>query len=514
MIVLRPYQEAAVARVCAAIDGQPILVAPTGSGKTVMGVAVAQRVASRTLWVAHRRELIHQAAESVERSGGRAGIILAGEREDRDAPFQVASVQTLARRPIPEADLLVIDEAHHATSSSYRRLIGKFPRRVGLTATPFRLDGTGLRKAGFNDIVVAAWTDDLCVDGTLHEPGVFAGPAPNLKGIRKVAGDYHLGQLGAAVGGTALCGKIVETWQKRAAGRRTVAFAVNIAHAETIAASFTAAGVAAEVVTGTTPKVERAAVLARLAAGVTLVVVNVGVLTEGWDLPALEVAIIARPTASRCLHLQQIGRVMRACDGKESAIVLDHAGNTHAHGLVTERLVYSLDGKVRKANGEAPVKTCPECTAIVAAGCMTCPECGHEFEREDKTQETDVELLPVGHADTFADRQRRWHSMAVAALSIVRAQNGDGFFGWDEKTTGKAHAIASGRYFARYGEWPLSIRGRLIDPVVATPGEWEELRAGWRRIGVAKGWEASKCEWFAKKCEAEAKSRGNRAGAA
>lgn len=385
-------------------------------------------------------------------------------------------------------------------------------RLVGATATPFRLDGKGLRSAGFNRIVVAAYTDDLCAEQTLHEPTVFAAPSIDLSGVKKTAGDYNLKALSAAVGGAKLNGRIVDTWQKKAAGKRTVAFAVDVAHAETIVAAFLEAGVPAELVSGETPKVERDGVLARLAAGITLVVVNCQVLTEGWDLPSCEVAIIARPTASLCLHIQQIGRVMRACEGKDGAIVLDHAGNYSRHGLVTDRLKYDLDGKVKKAGGEAPRKTCPECAKVVPAGVHVCPECGYEFPREDKTTESDAELLPVGHKDSQMERQRRWGRMLADGLRIVRFQSGA--FAWDEHNTAKAAAIAAGKYKARYGEWPLSIQGVLVDPAKATPGDWEQLRAGWRKIGASKGWDTRKTEWWVIQNEKEARKRINRSGAA
>lgn len=508
--ILRPYQESAVENVLVALREQPILVAPTGSGKTVMGVEIVHRTGAKTLWVAHRRELIHQAATAIEDAGGSCGLILSGEHAEPGAPIQVASVQTLARRDLPDADLLVIDEAHHAPSSSYSRLIERYPVRLGLTATPFRLDGKGLRSAGFNKIIVAAYTDDLCDTETLHAPTVYAAKGPDLSRVKKVAGDYNTAQLATAVEGAALTGRIVETWLKKAAGKRTVAFAVNIAHANTIAQSFMDVGVRAEVVTGETPKAERAGTIARLAAGVTLVVVNVGVLTEGWDLPSLEVAIIARPTASLCLHLQQIGRIMRSCDGKNGAIVLDHAGNYDRHGLVTERCDYSLDGKVKKAGGEAPSKSCPECGKVVPAGLMTC-ECGYEFPREDKTTESDEELLPVGHKDDTNQRARRYMSFWNEARRIVAYQTGDNLFDFTPDKDVRADSIASSKFKARYGAYPLAIGNRLLDAETATPVDWARLREKWRKIGQVKNWNDEKTAWFVAKCESEAHKTAVRA---
>lgn len=510
MPVLRDYQARAVEQ-CESHLHQglcPILVSPTGSGKTVTFVSLAQRLARKTLVVAHRRELIFQARHAVEEAGGVAGLILAGEPYEPDAPFQIASVQTLATRGLPDGiDLAIIDEAHHATSPSYRKVVAKYPRRLGATATPFRLDGKGLRTAGFDVIVVAAYTDDLCAQGTLHEPTVYAAPAPDVSHVKVTAGDYNLAQLGDAVRAAHLDGKIVETWKKRADGRRTVAFTVDVAHAGSVVKAFLAAGVPAEMVSGETPKPLRAGILARLAAGITRVVANCAVLTEGWDLPALEAAIVARPTASLNLHLQMIGRIMRACPGKDGALVLDHAGNTYAHGLVTRRLLYSLDGKVKAAKGAAPLKNCPDCGRVIPAATRVCPECGYEFPREDKTVERDVELVPVGHGDTFAMRAHRWQRMRNDAERIVRWKS-ESF--WDGACEKRAAAIASTKYHARYGEWPIALGDRLLDPARITPPEWAALRERWTAIARGRGWDDEKTLWFVRKCVSDAEARAKR----
>ena len=512
MKTLRDYQERAVAEAVAAIDDRPILVAPTGAGKTVMGVAVARRLDAATLWIAHRRELVLQAAAAVRDAGAHCGVNLAGERPDPDATVQVASVQTLARRELPPHDLVVIDECHHATAGSYLRVLER-PRVLGLTATPFRLDGKGLGSAGFRRFVVAAYTDDLCAAGTLHAPRVFAAPPPDLSGVRITAGDYNLGALSRSDAVKALTGKIVETWKKRADGRRTVAFAIDVSHAETIATNFRAAGVPAEVVHGAMPKADRQAVLDRLAAGTTTVVANCMVLTEGWDLPAIEVAVVARPTASLQLHLQMVGRIMRACEGKDGAVVLDHAGNYHRHGPVTKRHVFSLSDRVKPAStGECPVRTCPECALVVPAGTMTCPECGHAWPVREIV-EIDQELvdvaLPIGHDDPFEQRAAWWRRFLVEACRIVRSRSDVEGFGWDDDTTAKAHAIACGKFKARYGTWPLDVveqgRSVLVDPANATPVQWALLRQKWRRIGHEKGWPDAKVAWFVQKREAEAR---------
>jgi DNA repair protein RadD len=504
----REYQQTAISAAKASLDAGkcPILAAPTGAGKTFMGVRIAQAAARRTLWVAHRRELIFQARDAVEEAGGDAGLVLAGEPENVAAPFQVASVQTLIRREAPPADLLVIDECHHARGATYLRLIAKYPRRLGLTATPFRLDGKGLRGAGFDDIIVSAYADDLCAAGTLHAPTVYAGASPDLGGVKVTAGEYNLAGLSERSNTVVLVGNVVETWKRLASGKRTVVFAVDVAHGASLCARFVENGIAAELVTGETPKPEREASIARLAAGITLVLVNCMVFTEGWDLPALEVAVVARPTASRNLHLQMLGRVMRACAGKDGAMVLDHAGNWKRHGKVTDRLVYDLDDKVKVKDAKAATqKECPECALVIPMAARKCPSCGHVFVGETRVvTETDGELAPIGADDTFDVRSERWLSYYAQAARIALRQTGVMF---GKETEQRAHAIASSMYRERYGQYPLVVRGRLVDAGTATDEEWDRLRERWRKVGESKKWDAGKTAWFVRKCEIEARAK-------
>lgn len=510
-VVLRDYQTRAVESAIAVLDRNPILAMPTGSGKTVTGVALCNRVAARTLWVAHRRELIHQAAQAIEDAGGRPGLILSGERPDPSAPFQVASVQTLARRSLPEADLLVIDEAHHAAAKSYAPLTAKYPRRVGLTATPFRLDGKGLASAGFGEIVVGAYTDELCAAGILHAPTVYALPGPALDGVRKTAGDYNSSDLeSVATKDPRLVGNVIETWRKRANGKRTVVFAVGVDHARLLAQRFTAANVSCEVVTGKTPREERAATLQRLRLGATTVVVNCMVLTEGWDLPALEVACMARPTASLNLHLQMIGRIMRASEGKDGCLLLDHAGNYSRHGLVTDRVGYSLHDRAKKKPSDgATTLACPNCGKVIQRTENPCQSCGHRrvgTDRDMTPEETTDELLPIGHADPFSARADHYRRMFIKAQRIAAYRSGSLI---DEDDT-KAEAIAASMFHQRYGTWPCALGARLIDPAVAHETDWLSLRLRWERIGRSKSWDDDKIMWFVRKCETEARAASRR----
>ena len=481
-MILRDYQRNAVDRVKAVLDKRPILVAPTGSGKTVMAVTLVQELDLPTLWLAHRKELIDQAASHLQSLGLWCGRIMAGYPSEPLAKVQVASVQTLVRRTAPPAELIVVDESHHATASSYGRVLANYPNAsvVGLTATPFRLDGHGLGDV-FREIVIAAYTDDLCKAGILHDPRVFAGKSPDLRRVKISMGDYALDELSKRTNTDERNADIVKTWQEKSSGRRTVAFAVDVAHSQAIVAAFRAAGVAAEHIDGTTPKDEREAVLGRLRDARTHIVSNCMVLTEGWDLPALETAILARPTASLNLHLQMIGRIMRACPDKAGAIVLDHAGNHHVHGRVTRRVEYSLDSD-RKVGERDPLqlRRCEACQLLFDPGLPCCPECGWIPEpatpREKVPIHGDGKLVEFDDAD-FGYRAEFWRLVEAQRMAAMYQP------GW-----------AAYRFKERFGVWPVVADGELVDTAHAT---FEDKRAVYLEFvrqatlkGFKPGWAA------------------------
>jgi superfamily II DNA or RNA helicase len=496
---MRPYQERAVQDLHAAIDRRPILQLPTGGGKTRIAAELIRRHGRPALFVAHRREIILQSARALEAAGLVCGVVMSGTDPTPGAPVQVASIQTLARREWPAADLCVIDECHHAApGSQYEALFSSYPRLVGLTATPFRLDGTGLGAVGFREIVVGATAVELCAERYLVEPEIYAPVTPDLQDIEKVGGDFHLGQLSRRMSMDEIVGGVVEQWMKHAQGRRTVLFAVSIAHSVELCARFEAAGVKAEHVDAGTPKPERDAVLRRLARGETTVLCNVGILSEGWDLPSLEVAILARPTLSECLHRQQIGRIMRACPEKTGAIVLDHAGNTLRHGRVTDEIEADLEGLREK--GDPDLKVCPMCGVVVDDVDDVCPGCGFAWGkgggRPRHVREVEGDLESDGRVVhvTFEDRAVFFNRVVLFAFRR----------GAD---AAKAAATAAAAHKRRYGFWPCAVGTRLVDPAAATDEDWRALREGWAALMRKKGKPPSTQRWFAEKCEREARTR-------
>jgi superfamily II DNA or RNA helicase len=395
---LRPYQVEALAQLDAAFTAgrrAPLLVLPTGAGKTVIAAESMRRlvaVRQRVLFLAPRRELIAQASEKLEAVGVAHGVILAGAdpRDGLEAPVHVASVDTLVSRVLrhgtleaPHYDLVIVDEAHLSITTVRKRLLACWPdaRRVGLTATPTRKDGRALGVL-YDVLIEPATTARLVALGYLAPARYFSWPTPDLRGIQVTAGDYNLGELERVVNRAPLLADVVSTWMQRAGDRRTVVYGVSIAHAVALAEAFRRVGIAAEHVDAKTPAPERAATFARFRAGTTQVLTNCFLAAYGFDLPELSCVVLARPTQSLMLYLQMLGRGLRIADGKDDCVVLDHSGAVPRFGLATEPRRWRLTGTTalaptpsRAASPREP-KTCPECHAVWTNG-QACPECGY-----------------------------------------------------------------------------------------------------------------------------------------
>ncbi len=390
-VTLRPYQATAIENVkCVLRAGsrRVLICAPTGSGKTLTAGAIilgALAKGKRVLFVAHRKELVDQSVSALCRLGVTSvGVIRAGDRRrDSSQPIQVASIQTLARRTrmSPPPDIVFIDECHRAASKSYvLHLYEAYPEAIvlGLSATPCRADGKPLA-GSFDEIVPVASYSELIAGGFIAAPLVYSTPVlPDLSTVRTSDGDYNQEDLEAAVNRGALIGNLGSEWQKRADGRRTVVFAVSVAHSMAIVDMFRGLDVRAEHLDGNTPEAERVAVLRRLESGETQIVSNCNVLSEGWDQPSVKCIVLARPTRSLALYMQSAGRGLRPWNDI-TPIILDHGGNVDRFGLPHEDREWSLTKKQKKGSGAPPVKACPACFAFVGAAALNCPHCGHEF---------------------------------------------------------------------------------------------------------------------------------------
>jgi superfamily II DNA or RNA helicase len=442
MTVLRPYQEEVAGEIERAIEaGQRriILVAPTGSGKTVIAAAIIKRAVGRrqnVLVLAHRREIISQTSHKLHDHDIRHGIIQAGfEKLLRPLePVQVASIQTLHVRAmrsatirLPSAHLLIIDEAHHCPANTYQKIIESYPDAavLGLTATPCRGDGRGLGGI-FETIIECPQVAPLIEQGYLVKTRVYAPINPDLKGVRMQAGDYVENQLADRMDRPKLIGDIVTHWYKFGERRKTVVFACSVAHSVHICEEFVKSGARAEHLDGSTPKDERDATLARLASGEIELVTNCMVLTEGWDMPEAGCCILARPTKKMGLFRQMIGRVLRPADGKTDAVVLDHSGAVFQHGLPEDRVEWTLDPErkatspghaERLASHQARLIECSQCSALRMGG-QPCPACGFLPRRPAQYVahvEGDLGLVERGRASVSygPEDRRRWHAMLL-----------------------------------------------------------------------------------------------------
>lgn len=364
---LRDYQEEALAAIESASRRgvQRMVVAlPTGGGKTIVFASDIERRGGRALVLAHRDELIRQAVEKIGMvsPGALVGVVKA-ERDEWWQDIVVGSVQTLSQPKrlaslMPEFATVVIDEAHHAPAASYRTIlehVGAFERNgpvtVGYTATPERMDGQGLESV-FEEIVYQKQLLDLIDAGHLCDGDYFTVQVEVDYGqIATRGGDFVESSAGKVlVEANAPC-RVVEAYQLHATGQKTLVFTPTVALAYEMAAAFNAAGFPAEAVDGATPTGERRAIFDRFSSGETLILANCGIATEGYDEPSIECVIVARPTKSRPLYLQMIGRATRKHPAKERFLVLDVVGIGERHGLVTAEDILSRQPAGRTSGG-------------------------------------------------------------------------------------------------------------------------------------------------------------------
>lgn len=371
----------------------PLAVAPTGAGKTVIFGHIARGVSSkgrRVMILVHRQELLDQTARTLREIDVPHGLIMSARTPDPGQLVQVASVQTLIRRldRIPAPDLIVIDEGHHGTAGTWRKILEAFPnaRVLGVTATPERLDGKGLgvEWGGIYDALVRGpEVADLVRRGFLSQPIYYAPPGVDMTGAAIRGGDYRREDSEARVDKPTITGDAVEHYRRICPGSPAIAFCASVKHAEHVAEAFRAAGFRAATLDGSLSDADRRERVRDLGSGRLHVMTSCEIVNEGFDVPVVTAAILLRPTASLGLHLQQIGRVLRPAPGKANAIILDHVGNCHRHGLAEEIREWSLDGaaaRKRKAKEDAKPRwrQCPKCYAVSEPS-PTCPQCGHEY---------------------------------------------------------------------------------------------------------------------------------------
>ena len=430
MIQLRDYQSSAIDLVWKSMASgrrRPLLMMATGAGKTKTAAAIILRAIAkgkRVVFTVPAIELIDQTVQAL----GKEGILQVGVIQaqhpltNSDMPVQVASIQTLRRRKLPKTDLVIVDEAHvmHKIVMQWMKEQPKLPF-IGLSATPW---SRALGKY-YDDLIIAATTQQLIRSGYLSPFKVYAPSHPDLTGVKTIAGDYHEGQLADAMDKPKLTADIVSTWMSLGENRPTLCFAVNRAHARSLQRDFEKAGVPCAYVDGQTERPERDEIRKAFERRDVRVVVNVGVLTTGvdWDVRCI---ILARPTKSEMLYVQIIGRGLRTASGKDDCLILDHSDTTLRLGFVTDIHHVRLDdGKERnsvagKPQEKAPPlpKECPKCSRLKPAGIRKCPSCGFEAQYVKDVETVKGELLQLGGKERkyTTEAKQIWYSMLIGHL--------------------------------------------------------------------------------------------------
>ena len=365
---------------------------------------------------------------------------------------------------MPPANIIFIDEAHHAPAATYRTIVERYPdaQIIGMTATPCRRDGRGLGGI-FERLIECPQVSELIKLDYLVRTKVYAPSTPDLKGVHTRQGDYVESELAEVMDVPELVGDIVSHWHRLAERRKTVVFATSVAHSIHLCEEFTKSGVKAEHIDGSTPKEERDEILARLSRGEIEVVTNCMVLTEGWDQPDVSCCILARPTKSMGLYRQMVGRVLRPAPGKDHALILDHAGAVFQHGFVEDPMIWTLDKdtKARALTHEARQRTpssrlleCSQCHAIRTGG-EPCPHCGFMPKRRGEyVSVRDGDLAHLGRdyrarAHQHSPEQRHQFHAMLAFIAQDRGYQP----GW-----------AAHKFKEKFGHWPERPVGVPIRP--------------------------------------------------
>ena len=464
-MILRPYQEVAVSDACNALDkhGNTLIVAPTGAGKTIMLSALVGKrheKGRRVLVIQHRDELVSQNKAKFEKVNPYITTsIVNGTVKHWDGEAVFSMVQTMSRdrnlRDRPMFDMVVVDEGHHAAAPTYMKVINAVledndsAEIVGFTATPNRGDGKGLRSV-FNNCAHQIELATLIREGFLVRPKSFVidlGVGEQLDNVTKRGKEYDMEEVAAIMDRQVINDRIVSEWTEKASGRKTVVFCSTVSHAEHVCDSFINSGVKANFVTGETDKDERAQMLHDLEFGDLQVIVNVAVLTEGFDAPPVSCVILTRPCSQKGTMVQMIGRGLRILDPelypntvKTDCIVMDFGTSIITHGGLDETA--NLDGAHKTEGGEAPTKICPDCGSEVSANTRICPICEHEFQKKVKealdsfvmTEYDLMKLSPFMWIDPFGNGNAMM-AMGFSGftlvgnigeywIAIVKAQNG------------------------------------------------------------------------------------------
>ena len=408
-------------------------VAPCGAGKTLVTGWMSRGAAlngKRVLFMVHRQELIDQTSKTFSALGIRHGIIAANAPTDYDLSVQIASVQTLVRRldKVPRPDFLICDECHHIIAGTYRKIIDHWqPLVLGVTATPERLGGQGLGDV-FETLVMGPSVKELVEWGNLSPFDYYAPPSkfdPNECHVR--FGEFVQRDIIGQVDDADVIGDVVKYYKELALGKRAICYCVNRAHSEHISQMFISAGIPAQHVDGETPKNIRNQAIEDFRNDKIKILSNAELFGEGFDVPSMEAVILARPTASLALYIQQAMRAMRHDDDNpdKRAIIIDHVGNVFRHGLPDEEHEWTLENQKKKRQERTTsIKVCPQCFQAIKSAYQTCPVCGYVFVTEREPTAAKGTLVKISEVERKERRMEVGRARTVEELERIARQRG------------------------------------------------------------------------------------------
>ncbi len=481
---LRPYQIKAIDNIRASVRNgvrKLVVQAATGAGKTKIAAAIVDSAIEKQKTVAFvvpAISLIDQTVESFYDEGIKdVGVIQANHMlTDWSRPVQVCSIQTIQSRGVfPKVDTVIFDECHRLHDAHKKWLADPEWQKapfLGLSATPWT---KGLGKY-FDSLLIAATTKELIDEGFLSKFRVFATGHPDLGRVKITAGDYNEKELSSAMQAGALTADIISTWQSKWGKDKTLCFAVDKAHAQSIRDRFEWAGIKCGYQDAETPPDERREIKRKFHSGEYPVVVNIQTLTTGvdWDVRCL---ILARPTRSEMLFVQIIGRALRTAVGKADALILDHSDTTSRLGFVTDIHHEELnDGKPAPKHGPVKLKDplpreCEECAVLKPAKMKICPNCGHENKIQSGIIEVDGELVEIapGRLLKVENKEKIWlyQERDVFYRELLGYAVNHGYkSGW-----------AGHKYKEKFGDWPPKYLKNAKPAAAWSPGTVVWLRS-------------------------------------
>jgi superfamily II DNA or RNA helicase len=441
-MILRPRQQELVDRAMTALvnRGNTIAIAPTGAGKTVMlSAIIAQFAGKNVLVLQHREELVRQNMATCQRMNKnvKAGRYTADHKVwEKGVTF--AMVQTLAREKnlatMPAFELVVIDEAHHTAADSYLRIVEQtkalYPdvKILGVTATPERGDSRGLH-AVFDNVCDFIQIGELIADGHLVRPRTFVidlGLGEALSKVRRTASDFDMQEVEAIMNKQAVTDAVIREWATRCKGRSTVIFCSTVAHAQEVAASFEPHATTG-LVWGDMDDEDRRQTLELFDQGKLKVLVNVGVLTEGWDCQRVSAVLLLRPCSHKSTMIQMVGRGLRKLDPerypnvvKSDCLVMDFGYSILTHGDL------EAGARIKEKEKRKPEPTkCKGCGTLYPSELEACPVCGQEEEDKPKSKPDSareaMEKFGMTEVEILDASPFRWEHLWDGVVSICSA---------------------------------------------------------------------------------------------